>query len=231
MYAIKLNETAKKRMCISLRRLLLMTTAVIMALATFTACDKDGNGTDPDTPSSYPEKAAIKYLDVSHLNEYGETEHYYLTFDNHAKRFRYDNYGAIRHIYTGEYISLYDHWHSEMVNHISKTHWKSIYNGECVDEPYNASQKIDQSFSTAKQLLSLGYKKLPAQKTYAGKPCDMYTHTNSYGTSTIGLWNDITLYREIETEISYSLSEALEVTLDVPEVAFTKTLDITWLTK
>ena len=208
-------------------------TAMMIAVVSFNSCDKAGDGDDPDTPdtsSSYPEKAAVKYLWLSNSIEHGETVHYYVTFDNHAKRFRYDWYGPVRNYETGEYISLYDHWESEAVNHINKTHWKSTYNGACDDQPYNANQKIDQSFSTAQQLLSRGYKKQPAQKIYAGKPCDMYILTGSSGTTTCGLWNDINLFVEVDAGISYTLWEALEVSLNVPAVAFTKTLDITWLT-
>ena len=219
----------------SLRRMLRMMAVVLTAMMTISACsneDNDGDENGGTNSNSFPEKAAIKYLRASHLIETGETIHFFLTFDNYAKRFRNDDYGPIKHLYTGEYISQYDHWESSMVNHINKTHWNSIYNGECVDQPYNENKKIDPGITaTAQELLSLGYKKQSAQKIIAGKPCDLYTITSSYGTATQGLWNNITLYLEVDTGITYTLLEALAVTLDVPEVAFTKTLDITWLPK
>ena len=114
--------------------------------------------------------------------------------------------------------------------HNNKTHWRNIYASEWSDELYKADSKIDQSFTwNAQELLKNGYTKQSAQRTFAGKPCDMYTLTNSYGTSTYGLWNKIMLYSEVMVGTLQTIWEAQAVTLDVPEVAFTKTLNISWL--
>ena len=251
MNSISVNQEKNKRTGVkfSLQSMLMLMAAIMMALATLTSCDEDedpsddpdeiengGNGTDPNSPNSFPEKAAVKYLWVSHLSESGETVHSFVTFNDYAKKYRYDWYGPIKDGLTGEYITHYDHWESDIVITTNKTHWKSIYAGAWNDEPYKSDTKIDPSITmTAQELLSLGYVKQSAQRTFAGKPCDIYISTNSYGTSTYGLWNNINLYVEVEASyegvIAYTKWEALAVNLDVPEVAFTKTLDITWLPK
>ena len=73
--------------------------------------------------------------------------------------------------------------------------------------------------------------------TFAGKSCDVYTLTISTGagtgdvTYTYAIWNKIAMMNEVKTSpegVILARMEAVAITLDVPEVAFTKTLNITW---
>jgi len=231
MNTILVNKEKSKRTSVkfSFQSMLMLMATIMMALVTLTSCfDDDENGTDSDNPNSYPEKAAVKYRQV-HLEG---TVHHYVVFDNYGQRYREDWWGPI------EAVSQYDHWETEIENHINKTRWESIYKGTWTDLSYKTEKKFEITFTNVEKTLSNGFKKQPNQITLAGKPCDIYTLTLSLEGRkydyTYAIWNNIEMMYETKESESGKIigkREAEAVTLDVPEVAFTKTLDITWLPK
>jgi hypothetical protein len=223
------------------QRLLMMMATILMAFATLTACDDENAKEDIDKKNaSSAEKAAVKYLQVHLTPAYnGLPVHLYVIFDDYGKRYREDWWGPIKD-YGDDYISLYDHWQSEIENHYNKTHWKSIYKGEWEDEKYETEKLFLKTWVTVQKAISDGFKKQSNQITLAGKLCDIYTLTLSnvpvYGdvTYTYAFWSDIVMMHETKVSASGEILarvEAVAVTLDVPAIAFTKTLDITWLPK
>jgi hypothetical protein len=230
----------KKRKSVQLQRLLMMMVAIMMAFTTLTACENlEENGTDTDeNNSSYAEKAAVKYLEVHMSPTYdGLPVHQYVIYDNYGKRYREDWWGPIRD-YGGDYISHYDQWETNIENHINKTLWKSIYKGEWENLQYKTEKKLETTWLSPHNIFSNGFKKQPNPITFAGKSCDIYTLTISTGTGTgdvtytYALWNKIVMMHEVKASASGEIIarvEAVAITLNVPETAFTKTLDITWL--
>jgi len=234
---MKLNQ---KRMSVQIQRLLMMIAAIMVAAMTVTACHDDEKGTDPtDTNSSYAEKAAIKYHHAHMLSYYdGHPVYQYVIYDNYGKRYREDWWGPLQKD-GGGYISLNDHWETNIENHINKTNWKSIYKGEWKDQQYKTEKSLEKTWLGIETIKTNGFKKESGQMTFAGKTCDVYTLTISTGTGTTvtytyAIWNKIAMMHEIKTSPSGEILarvEAVAITLDVPETAFTKTLDITWLPK
>ena len=226
-----------KRMSVKLQRLLMLMAAIMMALVTFTACEEEENGDDQDgngggINSNFAEKAAVKYLIVQLLPIYdGLPVHRYVIYDNYGKRYREDTMGPYRED-GGDYISLYDFWETYIENHINKTIWRSWYKGKWEDEPYKTKKTLETTWLG--EFNMDGFKKQSGQITFAGKSCDVYILTTSTPagevTDTYYLWNKIVMMGEkrLSGEI-LARHEAVAISLDVPEVAFTKTFDITWL--
>ncbi|MCL2072316.1 MAG: hypothetical protein FWH18_00185 [Marinilabiliaceae bacterium] len=170
---------------------------------------------DDDDPgefgtSTHVEKAAIKYLIE------GGT-YFVITFDGNGKRFRWD-------IFDEEYIM--GNQMVYIVNHITQTFcWGA--GGYWVDEydAYDPSINYFASiFSIEEEYLSEF--KQPGTISIAGKACNHYI-IPSGGTSVVyGVWNGLVLLLEINDDV-FLLAQ--DVTLEVPNVAFTKTFNITWL--
>jgi hypothetical protein len=227
METIKKNKKTNKRVIDKylLQRFMIL---IVMTVASIilTTCKGDENGNNSN--ESLPEKMAVKYLWVSHLNETGVTRHWYITFDKFTKLSRDDMYSECTdHDYCNNY--------TEILNHNNKTYWENIGNSGWTDKLYNANNKIKgiNTFVLSFQnILSIGYKKQPTQKLIAGKSCDIYTLTTPTSVATVGMWKNVALLYEVDNlePPSYYRWEAIEVNLDVPEVAFTKTMNITWLT-
>ena len=238
-----IKETSKTNKRSSVKCLLQhfsICSGIMIASMTFTACSGDDDVTDPEVTSSfYAEKAAIKYLEAHMIDYYdGNPVHQYVIYDNYGKRYREDWWGPLRKD-GGDYTSLYDHWETNIENHTSKTNWKNIYKGEWEDRQYKTEKSLEKTWLGIETINTNGFKKQSAQMTFAGKPCDVYTLTLSTGsvtgevTYTYAIWNKIAMMHEVKTSSGGIIArvEAVAVTLDVPENAFTKTLDITWLPK
>ena len=195
-------------------------------------CPKEGEAGN----MTHIESGSVKYL-IGHESDEtsgGVLAYYVITFDNSGKRFRYD-------VLFGED----DNDESRMVhiiNHLTSTYWQYgfYFNSETdygfgwQDMPYSdAPNKGDFEVSaTEAGLAAGGYTKLP-NRTIAGKSCVVYSHSiNIQGATyrtTYALWNTLVLLMEIAMGNDMLIWIAQSVTLEVPDVAFTKTLDITWL--
>jgi len=172
--------------------------------------------------------------------------YYVITFDNNGKRFRTDYF-----LGNEEENHLF---RAEITNHFNKTYWEytfyydennpNDYGWRWVDSDYKKAPKdggIPFQFSASEaSLLSGGFTKL-SNKTYAGKSCSVYTKPTTITAQgqtvtmryTFAVWNGLILFWEYAIEGGGESSSmfyvAQAVTLDVPEVAFTKTIDISWL--
>ena len=230
----------------SLRRMLRMMAVVLTELMTITACitedddvigDDDDGGNGGGNNSYYAEKAAVKYLQVHMLPAYdGFPLHTYVIYDNYGKRYREDWMGPIKERDSDNYISLYDLWETNIENHITKTNWRRIYHGEWENLQYKTEKTLEIAWLGSEIIFTDRFTKQSGQMTFAGKSCDVYSLTHSIGgenvTHTYAIWNKITMMHEVKISPSGEILariEAVAISLDVPEVAFTKTYNITWL--
>jgi len=185
----------------------------------------------------YTEKASIKYM-IGHESDEGSgiAAYYIVTFDNNGKRLRWD-------MITDENE---EGRMAEIINHINKTYWRYTFyfdpntydygfrweDVNYKDAPQNGGAPFQFSASGAELLKNPGCTKL-SDKTYAGKLCNVYSYSLAqYGVPfkyTFAIWNGLTLFMEMSDGSETMFWVAQSVTLDVPDVAFTKTLDITWL--
>jgi hypothetical protein len=241
MKVLQVKQKTNNRMSVkfSLQRFIILMGIVIVSMA-FTSCSEGENGTDPDNNSSYPEKAAVKYLQVHLIESLGGDVHDYVIFDNYGKRFRTDVYGPLYN--EGKLVDMYGHWQTQLEDHGSKTMREINYytlGGQWENKPYKSEKQLEVAFMSVQKIVSNGsFKKQTAQITLAGKPCDVYTATLAVGadnfTYTYAMWNNIEMLYETKYSASGKIlarREAVAVSLDVPEAAFTGTMDITWLPK
>ena len=205
-------------------------------------CPEDGPGEGGTLV--YTEKGAVKYL-IGHESDESDGSYFFyaITFDNNGKRYRSDLF--IDDDDDNEEFNRLA-W---IVNHLTKTYWAyTLFYDE--KNPLNSGMKwVDMDYkdapedfflfqisSSEAELLKGGFTK-QTNRTIAGKSCSVYSQSMKVqGMSmkyTIALWNGLTMLWEVEysdgTETSSTFWVAQSVTLDVPEVAFTKTLDLTWL--
>ena len=171
--------------------------------------DDDGSelGTYTET-----EKGSIKYL-MS-----GGNTIWVITFDNNGKRFRWDMLDANENPETQMTYTI---------NHFTKTLWYG-WGGTWYDDKYDPKTKPEVPFAIDEKDLS-GFQQID-NMTIAGKSCNVYRFAmEGYDYELIyAVWNGMMMLYEINGE---TIWVALAATLDVPEVAFTKTFNISWLPK
>jgi hypothetical protein len=156
------------------------------------------------------EKGSIKYLMGGELI-------YIITFDNNGKRFRWDM------LFDDENP---DEHMAYIINHINKTYWMGYGdNGyeEWMDYPYNNAENSGIPFSINDEAFSSYYQ---TNMTIAGKSCRVYNISTGGYEMKYASWNGMMMLMEMDGEVLWM---ALAATTEAPEVAFTKTMNITWL--
>ena len=161
---------------------------------------------DGGEPGSYTkvEKGSVKYLYSGIIM--------IITWDNNGSRFRWDFFNE-----TESPSSQMTY----IVNHFTKTLWVGAA-GIWFDDlfEYDPDEIFSEvPFSMDESSLS---EYLQSEKmTIAGKSCNVY----KYGSNLYAVWNGIMLLFEYNGEVMWV---AVDVTLNVPAVAFSKTFNITW---
>jgi hypothetical protein len=185
--------------------------------------------------ANVPEKLSVKYKSAEYARR-GEA--LIITWDNRMKRVRTDKWfsegGGGRYIY--------------IVDAANKTTCQHHYGGWQDDqftasEYYNRTVSVKERICSEEQLTSRWGRAFVKQslpdRTYAGKTCRVFLMTevkSGYTLSvTYAIWNNVVLFYEYKstnhgesTPFSLDTYEAVSVTENVPEAAFTKTLNITW---
>ena len=155
------------------------------------------------------EKGSVKYL-------MGGSLYYIVTFDNNGKRYRCDMID----------VDDPDDHIAYIINHFTKTYWVgySDYDGGAYwqDAPYSYATNPGAS------IFSIDETGLTPQSTttIAGKLCNVYVMNSEGYEMKWALWNGLMMLLEMDDEVVFM---AVAATLDVPAVAFTKTMNISWL--
>ena len=191
------------------------------------------------------EQGSVKYAMTTSQGEDIYTSFVIATWKDYGWRFRWDmledrddkksrSASVINHFertyfygfrYDDEYGDLYEEYG-----------YKYEGGGMWMDYPYNASEQSPYSFSVDENDPDL---KLQGTKVYGGKLCNVYSYVHyneQMGmtiTGTIASWNGFQMFLEWESEYEGKPVKctmvALEIATSVPDSAFTKTFDITWI--
>ena len=216
------------------------TVACFAAAMTFSACE-DNSTNNNNNQMAAIEKGSVKW-DVTHkIGAVTQRQEVTYTFDNFGKRFRSDAF--ILEPVVPEMMSRT----TIIQNQITKKCW---FYGVDFNNPLNPlptwsdmkcedadSAEID--FTITEDVLK-SYRKLP-DMTIIGKRCDAYEFKASLTydgittttTTIVAYWEGLNLYNKMEIKITggeTTVSEwiATSATFNVPDVAFTQTLDISW---
>jgi hypothetical protein len=169
-------------------------------------CDEDDDPGEPGTLTDI-EKGAIKYNMSGSIIA--------ITFDNNGRRFRWDFFEDEES--TNSSVAY-------IINHITKTFWMGYNGGMWMEVPYDENENPGVPFSIDEESLK------PFQQssniTIAGKSCKVFKYSSGGTEITIATWNGLMMLYELDGEVLFL---ALSATLEVPEVAFTKTFNISWL--
>ena len=174
----------------------------------FTACAKD----DADNGKinlDLPEKMSIKFSKYRNLNQ-DYYDNLIITFDKYGKRVRVDFPGG----------SIY------ITDHIQKT--KYIYHpGSWRDEAYNDSHDYLPSIRADRYQNVIAELQKKPNELYAGQSCIVFSDgdPSNYYYFECAIWNGIILYENSPN----AQIEASSVTTNVPESAFAKTREVTWI--
>jgi len=171
------------------------------------------SGEEPGTYTTV-EKGAIKFQ-YNATDESGYFAAY--TWANNGMRFRYDMF--------------YDDEEQDnvstavvLINHFEKSYWMGA-GGQWMDlsEQYNPAY-INTPFAVDETEMKPYLQS--NTMNIAGKKCNVYKVTYEGIVFVYGVWNGLILYMEKDGE---AMMTAVAATLDVPEVAFTQTFNVTWL--
>ena len=191
-----------------------------------------GEGEEPGVPGTVTdiEKASVKYL-MS-----GGTE-YIVTFDRNGYRLRWDMIiaGDMRYTY--------------IINHINKTFWVGFNwlnesDLESWDSYMDYTRYEEYQYQNGVMWLKIPYEETDSpgvpfylgsdeqgwnpykqpNRTIAGRSCNVYTFPDQG--ITYATWNGLMMLVEVNGEVSWM---AQAVTLNVPDSAFNRTMNITWI--
>jgi len=180
-------------------------------------CGNGGPGEGEPGTLSDTDKGSVKYR-LGH----GSPETIILTFAENGQRTRWDSYNEEENTHTviignqsKDTCSVYDgyQWTTEAYN--------SMYSG-C----YGMSSALMAVVKSGRYTAVL--KKSPQTVTIAGKSCDIYMFDDQDSCShEITVWNGLMMSQESSCD---GLSHAAEAaTLNVPDWAFSQTLDTSWI--
>ena len=176
-------------------------------------CGSEGGGGEPGTYTKI-EKGAVKYI-------LGDI-YWAITFDNNGKRYRDDFFQDDEN---AEPYWVY------IINHFTKNFWWGInyygYEGEkkWYDEEYDEDYTPTYPFSVDE--VAWAQYQQSENITIAGKLCKVFKMNYYAGYEvTYASWNGLMMLYEINGEV---MLLAVAATLNVPETAFTKTFDVSWL--
>jgi hypothetical protein len=166
-----------------------------------------GDGGEPGTYTE-TEKGAVKYS----ING----EYWAVTFDNNGKRFRWDFF---------EEEEQQESYSTYIINHLTKTFWLGS-DGEWYDDyvTYDESWTFDYPFTVDEKAMAQYLQ--PESTTIAGKSCKVYKISVEGYEVIQASWNGLMMLYEVNGEVALL---AVAATLNVPEVAFTKTFTVSWL--
>jgi len=164
-----------------------------------------------DEPGTYTtvEKGAVKYV----VNE-NEDMLFAITFDNNGMRYRYDTFSVEED--TKSHLAI-------IINHFTQTYWYGFgSDGQWNDLEYDWS--YTGSPFTMDEVAMAPY--LQSEKVnIAGKTCNVYKFAYEDKEYIYAVWNGLLMFIEMDGQ---EFMRAVAATLNVPEVAFTKTFDVTW---
>jgi len=175
-------------------------------------CDEDEPG-EPDEPGTgtHIEKGAIKYSMSGTVIAF--------TFADKGWKFRWDIFDD--EVSTTSNIAY-------IINHFNKTYWLGYQDG---NEGYWQDMPYDFDGNTGFMAPSIDEEEMkpyqqPNNITIAGKSCKVFKISYGGTEITIASWNGLMMLYEVNGELVWI---ALSATLDVPEAAFTKTFNVSWL--
>ena len=162
------------------------------------------------------EKAVVRYLATGDLVD-GEEATMVITFDHYGKRFRWDAF--VENTFRQALV----------FNVLNNTYWGNFDNNEWIDIPnfmYDIYSflYIGEAYNETELA---PYRQLP-DMLILNRPCKVYNLTDDGTEVTVGIWNGLILFYQ-EHGIEGGRYEAKAITFDVPDVAFTKTMNVTWM--
>ena len=173
-------------------------------------CSPEGGG-EPGTYTKV-EKGAIKYQVQGAI--------WIISFSNNGMKFRWDVFDS---------DTTYDQT-TQIINHYNQTYWIGINDsdgGQWIDYPYsyaNTPSGLNTLFFGMDEASLAPFQQ--GTVLIAGKTCNKYV-INSGGSEVVyAFWNGLTMLVESNGEVIFIATAAV---LDVPDVAFTKTFNVTWI--
>jgi len=174
-----------------------------------------------------PEKLSVKYSIVD-----GYDLVYYMTFDNYGKRFRMDVYSVNEEhhvtLIIDEILEKMIYYHFFEPDNYNPSNWvEKDINDYAGDESAGIESGSMEDFTSLndEQMAYNNYIRRP-NEMIGGQSCDIFEKTDHNGT-----YNKRARWKMINMLIVYDdriRMKAEDTTFNVPEEAFTKTLDITW---
>ena len=153
-----------------------------------------------------PEKLSIRY------DTYAWLMSAVITYDNNGKRVREDMFGIVT-----------------IIDHIAKKKYQNVWGFGWSEEDYDPEEDLlrDIIAATDVQLLEEGYTKAP-DEIIAGQTCTVFIN-ESYRWK-YAKWNGIIMYQFMTLwDDDMLMYDAIDVTTNVPEEAFTQVYEVTWI--